>query len=101
MLESERRAARRFVHWSLARESWAVSARRRWLEIGWGDADKKAQAAVKAEREQKRKNLDKATGATGGPAGYREVGCGTVNLFDAEAAAILAVRWREDRASWR
>jgi hypothetical protein len=52
--------------------------------------DKDAQAAAKAEREQKRKNLDQATG---GPAGYREVGCGTVSLFDAETERLLTIRY--------
>ncbi|HTP27540.1 MAG TPA: hypothetical protein VMK12_18045 [Anaeromyxobacteraceae bacterium] len=52
--------------------------------------DKEAQAEAKAEREKKRKNLAKATG---GPAGYREVGCGTVSLFDAEAERLLTIRY--------
>ena len=50
--------------------------------------DKGAQAEAKAEREKKRKNLAKATG---GPAGYREVGCGTVSLFDAEVKRLLTI----------
>jgi hypothetical protein len=55
--------------------------------------DKEAQAEAKAEREKKRKNLAKATG---GPAGYREVGCATVSLFAAEAAEVerlLTIRY--------
>jgi hypothetical protein len=52
--------------------------------------DKEAQAEAKAEREKKRKNLAKATG---GPAGYREVGCGTVSLFDAETERLLTIRY--------
>lgn len=52
--------------------------------------DKEAQAEAKAEREKKRKNLAKATG---GPAGYREVGCGTVSLFDAEAERLQTIRY--------
>jgi len=43
--------------------------------------DKQAQAEAKVEREKKRRDLAKATG---GPAGYREVGCGTVSLFAQE-----------------
>jgi len=43
--------------------------------------DKEAQREAKVEREKKKKNLSKATG---GPAGYREVGCGTVSLFAQE-----------------
>jgi hypothetical protein len=52
--------------------------------------DKRAQAEAKAEREAKRKNLAKATG---GPAGYREVGCGTVSLFDEEARRLQTLRY--------
>jgi hypothetical protein len=55
--------------------------------------DKEAQAEAKAEREKKRKNLAKATG---GPAGYREVGCGTVSLFaqeDGEAKRLQTIRY--------
>lgn len=52
--------------------------------------DKDAQAEAKAEREKKRESLAKATG---GPAGYREVGCGTVSLFDAEAERLLTIRY--------
>jgi hypothetical protein len=46
--------------------------------------DKEAQREAKVEREKKRKNLSKATG---GPAGYREVGCGTVSLYAVDAEA--------------
>lgn len=42
--------------------------------------DKEAQREAKAERKKKQKNLSKPTG---GPAGYREVGCGTVTLYAA------------------
>lgn len=52
--------------------------------------DKQAQAEAKVEREKKRKNLAKATG---GPAGYREVGCGTVSLFDEEANRLQTIRY--------
>ena len=52
--------------------------------------DKKAQRDAKVEREKKRKNLSKATG---GPAGYREVGCGTVSLFDAEVERLETIRY--------
>ncbi len=52
--------------------------------------DKEAQAEAKIEREKKRKNLAKATG---GPAGYREVGCATVSLFDAETERLLTIRY--------
>ncbi|HMJ81224.1 MAG TPA: hypothetical protein VK592_09275 [Candidatus Dormibacteraeota bacterium] len=52
--------------------------------------DKQAQAEAKAEREMKRKSLAKATG---GPAGYREVGCGTVSLFDAEGNRLQTIRY--------
>jgi hypothetical protein len=52
--------------------------------------DKEAQAEAKIEREKRRKNLAKATG---GPAGYREVGCATVSLFDAETERLLTIRY--------
>jgi len=55
--------------------------------------DKEAQAEAKAEREKKRETLAKATG---GPAGYREVGCGTVSLYDAqkpEAERLGTIRY--------
>jgi hypothetical protein len=52
--------------------------------------DKEAQSEAKAEREEKRKNLAKATG---GPAGYREVGCGTVSLHDADAERLETIRY--------
>lgn len=52
--------------------------------------DKHAQREAKAEREKRRKNLSKATG---GPAGYREVGCGTVSLFDVEGKRLDTVRY--------
>lgn len=52
--------------------------------------DKEAQAEAKVEREERRKNLAKATG---GPAGYREVGCATVSLFDAETERLLTIRY--------
>jgi len=55
--------------------------------------DKEAQAEAKAQREKKRESLAKATG---GPAGYREVGCGTITLFaqeDAEAKRLQTIRY--------
>lgn len=52
--------------------------------------DKEAQRKAKAEREKKKKDLSKATG---GPAGYREVGCGTVSLFDVEGNRLDTVRY--------
>ncbi len=55
--------------------------------------DKEAQAKAKAAREKKRETLAKATG---GPAGYREVGCGTVSLYDAqkpEAKRLGTIRY--------
>jgi hypothetical protein len=52
--------------------------------------DKDAQREAKAEREKKKKDLSKATG---GPAGYREVGCGTVSLFDVEGNRLDTVRY--------
>lgn len=52
--------------------------------------DKEAQRKAKAERDKKKKNLGKATG---GPAGYREVGCGTVSLFDADGNRLDTVRY--------
>lgn len=53
-------------------------------------ADKDAQSEAKAEREKKRKSLAKATG---GPAGYREVGCGTVSLYDADGERLQTIRY--------
>lgn len=41
-------------------------------------ADKQAQQKAKVERDEREKSLGKPTG---GPAGYREVGCGTVTLY--------------------
>jgi hypothetical protein len=52
--------------------------------------DKDAQREAKAEREKKNEDLSKATG---GPAGYREVGCGTVSLFDVEGNRLDTVRY--------
>ena len=52
--------------------------------------DKEAQREAKVKREETKKNLGKATG---GPAGYREVGCGTVSLFDGEGARLDTVRY--------
>lgn len=52
--------------------------------------DKQAQREAKAEREKKQKDLGKATG---GPAGYREVGCGTVSLFDEEGNRLDTIRY--------
>lgn len=52
--------------------------------------DKEAQQEAKAKREEKKKDLSKATG---GPAGYREVGCGTVSLFDDEGERLDTVRY--------
>jgi hypothetical protein len=52
--------------------------------------DKAAQREAKAEREKKKKALSKPSG---GPAGYREVGCGTVSLFDKEGKRLDTVRY--------
>jgi hypothetical protein len=52
--------------------------------------DKEAQREAKAKRDERKKNLGKATG---GPAGYREVGCGTVSLFDEEGVRLDTVRY--------
>ncbi|PJB37158.1 MAG: hypothetical protein CO108_21805 [Deltaproteobacteria bacterium CG_4_9_14_3_um_filter_63_12] len=52
--------------------------------------DKDAQREAKAERDKRKKSLAKATG---GPAGYREVGCGTVSLFDADGKRLDTVRY--------
>lgn len=52
--------------------------------------DKEAQREAKAKRDEKKKDLNKASG---GPAGYREVGCGTVSLFDAEGNRLDTVRY--------
>jgi len=52
--------------------------------------DKESQRKAKAEREKRKENLSKATG---GPAGYREVGCGTVSLFDEDGERLETVRY--------
>ena len=52
--------------------------------------DKEAQREAKVEREKKKKDLSKASG---GPAGYREVGCGTVSLYDEEGDRLDTVRY--------
>ena len=52
--------------------------------------DKQAQREAKAKREAKKKDLSKPTG---GPAGYREVGCGTVSLYDADGNRLDTVRY--------
>jgi len=52
--------------------------------------DKEAQREAKAKREEKKKSLSKPSG---GPAGYREVGCGTVSLFDEEGRRLETVRY--------
>ncbi len=52
--------------------------------------DKQAQREAKREREAKKKNLSKPSG---GPAGYREVGCGTVSLFDSDGKRLDTVRY--------
>jgi hypothetical protein len=52
--------------------------------------DKDAQRKAKAEREKRKKDLRPAAG---GPAGYREVGCGTVSLFDEEGERLDTVRY--------
>lgn len=52
--------------------------------------DKDAQQQAKREREKRKKDLSKKTG---GPAGYREVGCGTVSLFDGEGNRLDTIRY--------
>lgn len=52
--------------------------------------NKDAQREAKAEREKRTKALSRATG---GPAGYREVGCGTVSLYDVETNRLDTVRY--------
>src|SRR5712691_3574753 len=53
--------------------------------------DKDAQRFAKATREAaKKQGLSKQCS---GPAGYREVGCGTVTLFDADAKQLDTVRY--------
>lgn len=52
--------------------------------------DKEAQRKAKLEREAKKRNLEQATG---GPAGYREVGCGTVSLYDVDSERLGTVRY--------
>jgi hypothetical protein len=52
--------------------------------------DKDAQHAARLEREKRKKDLSKKTG---GPAGYREVGCGTVSLFDGDGNRLDTVRY--------
>jgi hypothetical protein len=53
--------------------------------------DKDAQRFAKATREAaKKQGLSKQCS---GPAGYREVGCGTVTLFDADAQQLDTVRY--------
>ena len=87
--------------WELHREEWetalrgeeTVPAEAKILAASLDGVmvpDKEAQAEAKAEREKRQKNLAKATG---GPAGYREVGCGTVSLFDGDAERLLTIRY--------
>jgi hypothetical protein len=52
--------------------------------------DRDAQSEARTEREKRKKTLSQATG---GPAGYREVGCGTVSLFDPEGVRLDTVRY--------
>ncbi len=53
--------------------------------------DKDAQREAKAQREAaKKQGLSKQLS---GPAGYREVGCGTVTLYDEDAHRLDTVRY--------
>jgi hypothetical protein len=89
--------------WEHHREQWESSLRER--EVVPGEAavvavsldgvmvpDKDAQKEAKEKREE----LKKEGGLVkqpGGPAGYREVGCGTVSLYDSEAERLDTVRY--------
>ena len=81
-------------HWEAAlREQETVPAEATVMAVSLDGVmvpDKEAQREAKVAREKKKKDLSQATG---GPAGYREVGCGTVSLFDAEGNRLDTVRY--------
>jgi len=88
--------------WERHRASWEAALRQR--EVVPAEAvgvavsldgvmvpDKDAQRQAKATREAaKQQGLSKQLS---GPAGYREVGCGTVSLYDADAQRLDTVRY--------
>lgn len=88
--------------WEQHREQWESSLRER--EVVPGEAavvavsldgvmvpDKDAQKEAKAKREElEKEGLAKQSS---GPAGYREVGCGTVSLYDSETGRLDTVRF--------
>ena len=89
------------AHWEQNRQEWEDALR--LGETVPGEAavmsvsldgvmvpDKEGQREAKARREEGKKNLVKATG---GPAGYREVGCGTVTLYDSDGKRLETVRY--------
>lgn len=88
--------------WEGQREAWEEALRVQELVAGEAAvvavsldgvmvADKDAQREAKAQRE-----AAQARGVSkqhSGPAGYREVGCGTVSVYDAEAERLETVRY--------
>jgi hypothetical protein len=88
--------------WEQHREQWESSLREREMVPGEAAVvavsldgvmvpDRDAQKEAKAKREEmKKEGLAKQTS---GPAGYREVGCGTVSLYNSEAERLDTVRY--------
>jgi hypothetical protein len=88
--------------WESHREPWESALRQQEVVVaeaavvavsldGVMVPDKDAQRFAKATREAaKKQGLSKQCS---GPAGYREVGCGTVTLFDADAKQLDTVRY--------
>lgn len=88
--------------WEQNREQWESALRER--EVVPGEAavvavsldgimvpDKDAQKEAKKKREELQK--EGMVKQPSGPAGYREVGCGTVSLYDSEAERLDTVRY--------
>ncbi len=82
-------------HWETQREAWEAALRA--METVPAEAtvlalslDGVLAPMKEAGRAQKRSQADKQAS---GPAGYREVGCGTLSLYDAEGQRLGTVRY--------